>query len=393
MAPKAPLFPSPRGRVALPAAIRGAAVPSGPAPIAVRAMGRAPAAAVFLCQLGLAAALQWLGLAESGGGVRWNESQHCRLLAALLPDQLQVCRRNLEVMHSIVRAARLTKSVCQKTFADMRWNCSSIQRAPSFGPDLLKGTREAAFVHALAAAAVPHAIARACASGELPLCSCGAGPGEPPGPGSRWGGCGDNLRYGLQLGAAFADSALKSSKAGTQALQAMNLHNNAAGRQVLSDSLATKCKCHGVSGSCSVKTCWKGLPGLEEIASDLKSKYLAAVKVTHRLVGLRKQLIPKEMDTGTVRETDLVYLINSPDYCAPNAQLGSLGTQDRHCNKSSVGSDSCDLLCCGRGYNSYTEEVLERCQCRYRWCCYVACKRCWHKVDRGKQQPGALCSI
>ncbi|PKU29314.1 protein wnt- hypothetical protein [Limosa lapponica baueri] len=101
------------------------------------------------------------------------------------------------------------------------------------------------------------------------------------------------------------------------------------GAEVLSDSLDTKCKCHGVSGSCSVKTCWKGLPNLDEIASDLKSKYLAAIKVTHRLVGSRKQLIPKEMDVRPVKETDLVYLINSPDYCTPNLHLGSLGTQDR----------------------------------------------------------------
>lgn len=99
--------------------------------------------------------------------------------------------------------------------------------------------------------------------------------------------------------------------------------------QVVSDSLDTKCKCHGVSGSCSVKTCWKGLPKLEEIASDLKSKYLAAIKVSHRLVGRRRQLIAKETGIRPVQEADLVYLINSPDYCTPNLHLGSLGTQDR----------------------------------------------------------------
>ncbi|NXG45362.1 WN11B protein, partial [Psilopogon haemacephalus] len=315
-------------------------------------------------------------------GVAWNESQHCRLLAGLVPDQFQMCRRNIEVMRSIVLAAHRTKSVCQQTFADMRWNCSSIRHAPSFGPDLLKGTRESAFVHALAAAAVAHTIAQACASGELPLCSCSSVPSELPGPGFRWGGCGDNLAYGLQLGAAFADSPLKSGKQGTGALKAMNLHNNAVGRQVVSDSLDTKCKCHGVSGSCSVKTCWKGLPKLEEIASDLKSKYLAAIKVSHRLMGPRRQLIAKETGVRAVQEADLVYLISSPDYCTPNPHQGSLGTQDRHCNKTSVGSDSCNLLCCGRGYNTYTEEVVERCHCRYHWCCYVVCKRCWRKVER-----------
>ncbi|XP_052529363.1 protein Wnt-11b-like [Tympanuchus pallidicinctus] len=321
-------------------------------------------------------------LAENGSAVSWDRIHHCRLLAGLVPDQVQICRRNLEVMHSIVQAASKTKSICQKTFSSMRWNCSSIQRAPSFGPDLLKGTRESAFVHALSAAAIAHSIAQACASGSLPLCSCGSVPSELPGSDFRWGGCGDNLHYGLQLGAAFADSPLKSNKLGLQALRAVNWRNNAAGRQVLSESLDTKCKCHGVSGSCSVKTCWKALPSLAEIASELKSKYLAAIRVSHRLVGRRKQLKPTETDIRVMRDTDLVYLIHSPDYCTPNVHLGSVGTQDRQCNKTSAGSDGCDLLCCGRGYNAYVEEVVERCHCKYRWCCYVLCKRCRRPEER-----------
>ncbi|NWX28225.1 W11B2 protein, partial [Notiomystis cincta] len=207
-------------------------------------------------------------------------------------------------------------------------------------------------------------------------------PSEPPAPGSRWAGCGDNLSHGLQLGAAFSQGSARAATAGGPVLRAVHRHNGAVGRAVLSDSLDTRCKCHGVSGSCSVKTCWKGLPDLGEIASDLKSRYLAALKVTHRLVGPRKQLIPKEGDARPVTEMDLVYLINSPDYCTPNPQLGSLGTQDRPCNRSSVGSDSCELLCCGRGYNTYTEEVQERCHCRYRWCCSVVCRRCRRSLDR-----------
>uniref|UniRef100_A0A8C0GMZ0 Protein Wnt n=1 Tax=Chelonoidis abingdonii TaxID=106734 RepID=A0A8C0GMZ0_CHEAB len=132
----------------------------------------------LLWQLGLSAAIQWLGLMVNGSRVAWNETQHCKILDGLVPDQVQLCRRNLELMHSIVRAAKETKGVCQKTFSDMRWNCSSIEYAPSFSPDLMKGTRESAFVYALAAAAVSHSIARACASGELPICSCGSVPSE-----------------------------------------------------------------------------------------------------------------------------------------------------------------------------------------------------------------------
>lgn len=327
-------------------------------------------------------AIHWLGLTVNGSSVGWNQTHHCKLLDGLVPDQLQLCRRNLELMQSIVHAAKQTKLACQKTFSDMRWNCSSIVHAPHFTPDLEKGTRESAVVFALASAAVSHSISRACASGELPSCSCGPAPAEQAGPDFRWGGCGDNLRYGLQMGSAFSDAPMKKSRSGSQATKLMHLHNNAVGRQVLIDSMETKCKCHGVSGSCSVKTCWKGLQDLNDVAADLKSKYLAATKVIHRHVGTRKQLVPRELDVRPVRESELVYLVSSPDYCNENDKQGSYGTQDRQCNKTSNGSDSCNLMCCGRGYNAYTEKIVERCQCKYHWCCYVTCKKCERTVER-----------
>uniref|UniRef100_A0A3P8ZWI3 Protein Wnt n=1 Tax=Esox lucius TaxID=8010 RepID=A0A3P8ZWI3_ESOLU len=329
----------------------------------------------FIVNTNCCAAIYWLGLTVNGSSVGWNQTHHCKLLDGLAPDQLQLCRRNLELMHSVVHAAKLTKNTCQKTFGDMRWNCSSVEKAPRFTPDLAKGTRESAFVFSLAAAIVSHSIARACSSGELPSCSCAPAPAEQAGPDFRWGGCGDNLHYGLQMGSAFSDAPMRNSRSGSQAFRLMHLHNNAVGRQALIDALETKCKCHGVSGSCSVKTCWKGLHDINHIATDLKTKYLSATKVIHRHVGTRKQLVPKELDVRPVRESELVYLVSSSDYCTPNDKYGSLGTQDRQCNKTSSESGSCNLMCCGRGYNAYTERIVERCQCKYHWCCYVTCKR------------------
>ena len=49
----------------------------------------------------------------------------------------------------------------------------------------------------------------------------------------------------------------------------MNQHNNNVGREIASQSLETKCKCHGVSSSCSLKTCWKVLPALSIIGEKL----------------------------------------------------------------------------------------------------------------------------
>ncbi|KAI1903636.1 hypothetical protein AGOR_G00029240 [Albula goreensis] len=330
----------------------------------------------------LCSGIKWLALSRTPLSLHVNQTQHCKQLQGLVSSQVQLCRSNLELMQTIIQAAREVKKTCQKTFTDMRWNCSSIESGPQYSPDLERGTRESAFVYALSAAAISHTIARACTSGDLRLCSCGPIPGEIPEPGYRWGGCADNLHYGLVMGSKFSDAPMKMKKSGSHANKLMHLHNSEVGRQALRDALEMKCKCHGVSGSCSIRTCWRGLQDLKDIAMDLKTKYLSATKVVHRPMGTRKQLVPKDIDIRPVRENELVYLQSSPDFCSKNDKLGSVGTQDRQCNKTSNGSDSCDLMCCGRGYNPYTEKLVERCHCKYHWCCYVTCKKCERTVER-----------
>ena len=54
----------------------------------------------------------------------------------------------------------------------------------------------------------------------------------------------------------------------------------------------------------------------------------------------------------------------------------------RQCNASSTSHDGCKSMCCGRPYNTFTVERIERCQCKYVWCCDVKCKTCkrWEDV-------------
>jgi len=44
-----------------------------------------------------------------------------------------------------------------------------------------------------------------------------------------------------------------------------------------------QCKCHGVSGSCEVKTCWRSVPSFREVGSILKDKYNGATEVIYIL--------------------------------------------------------------------------------------------------------------
>lgn len=113
--------------------------------------------------------------------------------------------------------------------------------------------------------------------------------------------------------------------------------------QILSSSLKTTCKCHGVSGACTIKTCWKSLPVLRTVAAALQARHVTAVLVrrTGRREPGERRLVPAVAGTGNMaaaEETglmmwvgaeDLVYCTISPDYCLPDAALGSVGTHNR----------------------------------------------------------------
>jgi wnt family len=87
----------------------------------------------------------------------------------------------------------------------------------------------------------------------------------------------DNLKYGVGFARNFVDVVEKKKPGSVRAR--MNLHNNAVGRQVVSNLMRMQCRCHGVSGSCELKTCWQTMPPFSEIGDLLKHKYRAAVPV------------------------------------------------------------------------------------------------------------------
>lgn len=187
--------------------------------------------------------------------------------------------------------------------------------------------------------------------------------------------------------------------------------------QIVADSLSTHCKCHGVSGSCTVKTCYRALPVdlRPTIGAALKSRYAVAVHVDGQTANSppgggaiqplpppaprgRSRPSPSPYETSSagrrskssassssrsrksdkqqqstrnptpesqqsdwpgatravpprgggrrspidrvdamlanksVRDEDLIYFTISPDYCLPDAALGSVGTKDRSVN-------------------------------------------------------------
>ena len=50
--------------------------------------------------------------------------------------------------------------------------------------------------------------------------------------------------------------------------------------QAVSQHMQLKCRCHGISGSCELKTCWRTIPSFDVIGNYLKAKYSTAIRVS-----------------------------------------------------------------------------------------------------------------
>lgn len=171
-----------------------------------------------------------------------------------------------------------------------------------------------------------------------------------------------------------------------------------------------RCKCHGMSGSCQLKTCWKSAPDFRIVGKVLKHMFRNAVLVDQSNMGNGEPIIQPNLSgrrrpprkamnqyrSKIALENTLFYYQRSPTFCErdPSADIqgemhfkcdlrehfiwwGTItGTVGRKCNRTSTGTGSCSSMCCGRGYNMTKEYRVEKCYCRFLWCCQVECQEC-----------------
>ncbi|KAF6122618.1 Wnt family member 10B [Phyllostomus discolor] len=236
----------------------------------------------------------------------------CLTLSGLSKRQLGLCLRSPDVTASALQGLHIAVHECQHQLRDQRWNCSALEgggRLPHHSAILKRGFRESAFSFSMLAAGVMHAVATACSLGKL----------------------------------------------------------------VVTENLKRKCKCHGTSGSCQFKTCWRAAPEFRAVGAALRERLGRAIFIdTHnRNSGaFQPRLRPRRLSG------ELVYFEKSPDFCERDPTVGSPGTRGRACNKTSRLLDGCGSLCCGRGHNVLRQTRVERCHCRFHWCCYVLCEEC-----------------
>ncbi|CAI5766690.1 protein Wnt-8a [Podarcis lilfordi] len=280
---------------------------------------------------------------------------------------------------------------CKYQFAWERWNCPESTLQLSTHNKLRSATRETSFVHAISSAGVMYTLTRNCSMGEFENCGCdNSRKGHAGGKGWVWGGCSDNVEFGERIAKKFVD-ALETAH-DTRA--SMNLHNNEAGRLAVKATMKKVCKCHGVSGSCSIQTCWLQLSDFRETGNYLKIKYRQAQKLE---TDKKRMRAANSADSrGITLETfstllsgELVYLEDSSDYCVKNMTLGLRGTEGREClqggtNLSQWEKRSCKRLCseCGLKTEARQTETVTNCNCKFIWCCTVKCEQCKEVVTK-----------
>ncbi|XP_076458512.1 protein Wnt-1-like [Babylonia areolata] len=303
--------------------------------------------------------------------------------------QRKLLGRNPGTLLAVAQGARMAIEECQFQFRYSRWSCPTLGdgSASVFGRIVQRGFRETAFIYAITSAGVSHAVARACSEGALHTCSCGGyrvGRERTPRGEQQWewSGCSDNVDFGVRFSRRFVDVVER----GRDFRYLMNLHNNHAGRVHVKRGMQKECKCHGMSGSCAIRTCWMRLSPFRHVGRGLRDRYDGATRVlpgnegnvrTQALRRRKRPLFqPADPRHKPPTRRDLVYFDTSPSFCHRDVTLGFRGTGGRECNVSSMGTDGCDLMCCGRGFESQTYVARERCSCTFHWCCQVRCHVC-----------------
>ncbi|XP_037034558.1 protein Wnt-2 isoform X2 [Bradysia coprophila] len=312
----------------------------------------------------------------------------CSRIPGLTPSQRQLCAESPDALVALGAGHILGSQECQFQFKGHRWNCTQVWRKDIFGHVVIVGSREAAFTYAISSAGAVHAITASCARGNISLCGCDSMQKmayHEQNQAWKWGGCSADINFGMKFARKFLDA--REIEGDARSL--MNLHNNRAGRKIVKNLLRTDCKCHGVSGSCAMKTCWKSLPPFRAIGDVLMKKYNRARYVQpindknglSLIIRKKSRSLAKPKKPQKPKRMEIVYLQPSPNYCEKDHSLGSLGTDGRYCNRTVNGVNGCDLLCCGRGYNTHQLNRTWQCRCNFQWCCNVQCDVCSSRIE------------
>ncbi|KAF5301546.1 hypothetical protein FQR65_LT08851 [Abscondita terminalis] len=251
----------------------------------------------------------------------------------------------------------------------------------------------------MVSAGLVYAVTRNCSKGLLKGCGCtskfrGSSPKNMLKSNDKgrktqwsWGGCSDDIEFGQSV----AKNILDDLEIGSDPQTYANLHNNYVGRTIVRNTMVRKCRCHGVSGSCSLQTCWMQVAPFNKIADVIRQRYKKAVRtnIQNRINSFEVSSPLASKRIEDIRTHQLVYFEQSPDYCLADTLSGWPGTKGRSCSRSHSKTatlqerKSCRHLCrnCGHRVRKHKRQIKRNCNCSFKWCCEVKCDVCTETVE------------
>lgn len=116
------------------------------------------------------------------------------------------------------------------------------------------------------------------------------------------------------------------------------------------------------------------MDSFSKIAADLKSLYVFA-----QPLDMQNSM---NMDHIVLADGEMVYLDDSPNYCATSPKKASWeSVRGRRCATSQSTDEeklACRQLCGDCGLRMRWKEVMTKrsCNCKFNWCCNVTCDVC-----------------
>lgn len=321
----------------------------------------------------------------------------------LTPTQQALCKVFPEEARFLQMGSRMGKQECQTQLKDSTWNCPAKVSPNGFSFKTKRNTKEEAFGKAVLAAAGMKMLATGCAMGEIENCNC-KNKNRRDNSGRNQQMCASEaIEFGYQWSKQFIDQEFaefesnpqiskkrssgdrnmsvrnaRKSKRRDEEQRMLALYNAEAGRVVAKNSAKVTCKCHGVSGTCSTKTCNNKIDKFGTVAKNLVNSYKHAKRVrlnprTHQLedrknkrrvyVTARGEIMNVSADRNEI--VRLVYTRRPTDWCKLDDK-GRYFNAGRTCRDDVSESEetSCEKLCCGHGHYQNIRTVKRKCHCK-----------------------------
>ena len=241
-----------------------------------------------------AESFSWIGLANQKPSSAANQKP-CES-SSLSFIQRRLCKMNSQFEPALAAAAKYSMKICSESMVDngnmvaptnRKWDScfEDMKKLPFMNPKLKKPTAESAYLHGLSSGQLITAAYKLCQSGSI---------------------SDSDARCDINHVSNFVTefTSIMSIVKRKKSVAEIEIHNAKIGQKLAWKTQKSLCKCHGTSGSCTIKTCFETAPLAEHLGKLAFEKYSKSIGIQMPRNGL-----PSEI-TNLLANDDFLFVKN-----------------------------------------------------------------------------------